>query len=249
MAETGIRANEATVPVLHCVSAEQTVDFFQALGFETTYQQRKPYLYLAFRWSGFEVHYGSAPADVDPAREETGGCLVMVDSVAPYHASFSEAMRRRYGKVLARGLPRITRYRPGASRFTLMDPSGNAIIFIQRDEPEDLEYGGAKALSGLAKTRDNARILRDFKNDEKQAFRALKSALRRHGMDASAAELAITLCWTIELAESIGEDSGPWLAQLRGLEISGQPALELHAAWRESGGHAERLADWLAGQS
>ncbi|GAA1050609.1 hypothetical protein [Arthrobacter russicus] len=85
------------------------------------------------------MHYGSAPADVDPAREETGGCLVMVDSVAPYQASFSEAMRRRYGKVLARGLPRITRHRPGASRFTLMDPSGNAIIFIQRDEPEDLE--------------------------------------------------------------------------------------------------------------
>lgn len=147
------------------------------------------------------MHYGSAPADVDPAREETGGCLVMVDSVAPYHASFSEAMRRRYGKVLARGLPRITRHRPGASRFTLMDPSGNAIIFIQRDEPEDLEYGGANALSGLAKARDNARILRDFKNAEKQAFQALK------------------------------------------------PALELHAAWRESGGHAERLADWLAGQS
>jgi len=25
-----------------------------------------------------------------------------------------------------------------------MDPSGNSIIFIQRDEPAELEYGGSK---------------------------------------------------------------------------------------------------------
>ena len=73
----------------------------------------------------------------------------MVDAVAPYHAAFTEAMRRTYGKVLVKGLPRITRYRPGASRFTVMDPSGNSIVFIQRDEPTELEYGGSKSCKGL----------------------------------------------------------------------------------------------------
>src|SRR5690606_34793432 len=120
---------------------------------------------------------------LDPAREESGGCLVMVDAVAPYHAAFVAAMRRVHGS----GLPRITRYRPGASRFTLIDPSGNSIIFIQRNEPAELEYGGSKKLMGLAKALDNARILREFKNDDLQAFRALKSAMRRHGADASPA--------------------------------------------------------------
>ncbi|MDW5328297.1 hypothetical protein [Plantactinospora sp. KLBMP9567] len=71
------------------------------------------------------------------------------------------------GKVLVKGLPRITRFRPGASRFTIVDPSGNSIVFIRRDEPQDLEYGGSKQLTGLAKVLDNARILREFKTDDR----------------------------------------------------------------------------------
>jgi hypothetical protein len=37
-------------------------------------------------------------------------------------------MRRAYGRVLAKGLPRITRYRTGASRFTVTDLSGNLSV-------------------------------------------------------------------------------------------------------------------------
>ncbi|MDG4824668.1 hypothetical protein O7635_22690 [Asanoa sp. WMMD1127] len=36
---------------------------------------------------------------------------------------------------------------PGASRFTVMDPSGNSIVFIQRDEPAELDYGGDLAMA------------------------------------------------------------------------------------------------------
>src|SRR5688572_5358843 len=134
MFDKGVQPNETTVPVLPCVAAEDTLAFWRALGFAVTYEQTKPYLYLAFRWRGFELHYGRASSNVDPSLENTGGCLVMVDTVAPYHAALTEAMRRTYGKVLAKGLPRVTRYRPGAARFIDMDPSGNSIVFIQRDE-------------------------------------------------------------------------------------------------------------------
>lgn len=75
----------------------------------------------------------------------------------------------------------MTRYRAGASRFSVVDPSGNTIIFIRRDEPAELEYGGSKRLQGLARVLDNARILREFKTDDLAAFRALNSGLRRHG--------------------------------------------------------------------
>jgi hypothetical protein len=73
---------------------EETLAFYEALGFEVTYKQSRPYVYLALRWSGFQLHFGPAPKDLDPAREESGGCLVMVDAVAPYHAEFVAAMRR-----------------------------------------------------------------------------------------------------------------------------------------------------------
>ncbi|UQW99399.1 hypothetical protein [Streptomyces sp. RerS4] len=91
------------------------------------------------RWSGFDLHFVKAPAGHDPAREDGGACLVMVDSVAPNHAAFVQAMRRAYGKALATGRPRITRFRTGAGRSTLVAPFGNSVFFIQRDEPTELE--------------------------------------------------------------------------------------------------------------
>ena len=52
------------------------------------------------------------------------------------------------------------------SRFTVVDPSGNSIIYIRRDEPA-VEYGGSKELSGLARAIEKAAILRDMKEDDK----------------------------------------------------------------------------------
>lgn len=242
MSEATVQANETTVPLLPCASLAETRAFYEALGFVVTYQQSTPYVYVALRWSGFELHFGPAPKNLEPAREEAGGCMVMVDTVAPYHAALAEAMRRSYGKVLSAGLPRITRYRPGASRFTLVDPSGNSIIFIQRDEPAELEYGGSTRLSGLAKVLDNARILREFKNDDRQAFRALKSGVRRHGADAPVVERAIALCRLIDLATVLGEPADTWLGQLRDLELGAEDRQRIDTEL----GYLDGLADWFA---
>ncbi|MFC7535241.1 glyoxalase [Actinoplanes sp. GCM10030250] len=222
MTDEPVRPNETIVPLLPCVSPEETLAFWRALGFKVTWEQHRPYVYLAFRWSGFDLHYGRAPEGLDPAQERSGGCLVMVDAVAPYHATFSEAMRRAYGKVLSKGLPRITRFRAGASRFTIMDPSGNSIVFIRRDEPEELEYGGSKQLAGLAKVLDNARILREFKSDDLAAFRALNSGLRRHGEKAPVVEQAMALAALVELSTVLGEPERvpEWGERLRLLPLS-----------------------------
>lgn len=226
-----VRPNETTVPLLPCLAPEETLAFWRALGFSVTYEQTRPYLYLAFKWSGFDLHYGRAPRGVDAAEETSGGCLVMVDAVAPYHAAFTAAMRHAYGKVLAKGLPRITRHRPGASRFTVMDPSGNSIIFIQRDEPEKLEYGGSKQLQGLARVLDNARILREFKNDDRAAFRALNSGLRRHGDGAPAIEQASALAGLIELSTALEKtDLIPeWGGRLKRLGLTQEELRQVEA--------------------
>lgn len=222
MVDVPVQPNETIVPLLPCFAIDETLAFWRALGFAVTWEQRKPYVYLGFRWSGFELHYGRGPLGVDPTQEQSGGCLVMVDTVAPYHARFTAAMRDVYGKVLVKGLPRITRYRAGASRFTIVDPSGNSIIFIRRDEPEGLEYGGSKQLTGLAKVLDNARILREFKTDDRAAFRALNSGLRRHGTEAPAVEQAMTLAALIELSTALDElERVPeWGERLRLIQLS-----------------------------
>ncbi|QUH03699.1 glyoxalase [Saccharopolyspora erythraea] len=244
LTDTAMPKNETTIPVLPCASLEDTLDFYEMLGFEVTYKQKKPYLYLALRCSGFEVHFGAVPEGMDPSRENGGGCLVMVDEVAPYHREFTRSMRRAHGKVLASGRPRITRLRPGASRFTLVDPSGNSLIFIQRDEPAELEYGGSKELQGLAKALDNARIFRDFKNDDLAAFRAVKSALRRHGDKAAPVDRALALATLVELAIARDDRDGidEWIAELRSIPLNTQEKRVAEDKLRE----ATNLESWLA---
>jgi hypothetical protein len=201
----GIRANETTTAMLPCVSPEKTLAFYKSLGFAVTYEIRKPYLYFIFAVSGFELHFRRAPKAIDPADEDAGGCLVWVDDVAPYHAAFTARMRETHGKVLSKGLPRITRYRPGASRFTLMDPNGNSIVFVRRDEPLELEYGGDEHLPPLRRALDNARIYREFKHDDRAAFRVVTSALRRHGEAAPPVDRAVAFATLIELAVALEE--------------------------------------------
>ncbi|MFF2926901.1 glyoxalase [Streptomyces celluloflavus] len=222
MTEPMVRANETTVPVMPCVSVEETLEFYQSLGFKVTYKQARPYIYLVLEWSGFALHFGTPPKNIDPNQEDVGACLVIVDAVAPYHAEFTRAMRAAYGKVLAKGRPRITRYRPGASRFTVIDPSGNSIIFIQRDEPAELEYGGSKNLTGLAKALDHARIFAEFKSDDRTALRVITTALRRHGDTAPPLEVAHALANLIELAAALEETDGvdEWRRRLNALDIT-----------------------------
>lgn len=193
-----------TIPLLPCADPDRTVDFYGALGFTVSRRQARPYLYLEMSRGDVEVHFKEPAPGLDPSDELSGGLLVFVDDVAPLHRDFVERLRRRYGRVLATGLPRITRLRQGQSRFQLYDPTGNSVVFIERDEP-DVEYGGTRTLSGLAKALDNVRIFRDFKNDDLLAARSLDVALNRHRDTADRITLAKALVDRAELAVALGD--------------------------------------------
>ena len=92
MSET-IGANETTIPLLHTHDPEATLAFYDMLGFEVTWKQFRPYVYLALRRGGFELHFGAAPEGLDPGVEETGGALVMVDDEAA-HRRAKSALKR-----------------------------------------------------------------------------------------------------------------------------------------------------------
>lgn len=196
--------NETTTPIMQTADVDGLAEFYERLGFTVTYRQSRPYVYLAVRWRSVELHFGRRPATAADDSEDFA-CLVAVDQVATYHAAFRDSLKEWLGRVPTTGRPRLTRYRSGASRFTLVDPSGNSVIFVQRDEPVALEYGGSRSLTGLAKALDNARILREFKNDEFAAFRALDSALRRPKPEDSRLDRATALVQMIEIAPRIGK--------------------------------------------
>lgn len=195
-----------TVPLLPCIDPDRTVDFYEALGFRVGHRQDRPYLYVTLALGDVELHFKEPAPGLDPAAELSGGTLVLVDAVGPFHRAFVTGLRDRYGRLLATGLPRLTRLRAGQTRFTVYDPSGNSVVFIDRDEP-GIEYGGSRDLSGLARALDNVRILRDFKNDDALAARALDVALDRHRADAPRLDLAKALADRAELAVALGDSA------------------------------------------
>ena len=214
-------ANESMIPILPCEDIDRTVDFYVGLGFTLHHRQARPYPYLAFSWRSVSIHFGRTPKGIDRASEDFA-CLITVDDVAQYHGYFAGRLRELLGRAPSSGRPRLTRFRPGASRFTLVDPDGNNLIFVRRSEPSTLEFGGSPHLKGLAKALDNARILRDFREDYHAAFRALDSALRRPKSEDKREDRATALAWMIELAPGAGVNDrlSDLISDLRGMQLT-----------------------------
>jgi hypothetical protein len=189
-----------TIPCLPCVSMAGSLDFYRALGFEVTYQQRSPNEYAVIRQGACEVHlFGLKGLK---AEDVYSVCCVVVPEVEPVHRAFGEALRRKYGRLPIAGFPRITRFKAGQTRFTLTDPSGNSVIFVNRAAHES---GGSRAnLSGLAKAIDTAAKFRDESGDDESAAKVLDVALDRY-RDAPALDRARALAARAELAVALGE--------------------------------------------
>ncbi|MGV9615784.1 glyoxalase [Nocardia xishanensis] len=234
--------DDSPVPMLWTTSPATTLDFYRTIGYTVTHEQTRPYVYLALEFHGCPVHFSSPPKGFE-LPPELVGCLVMVDDVAARHREFTAALRAAYGKVPAKGRPRITRFRPGQSRFTLVDPDGNTLLFIQRDEPEDVEYGGSRDMEDLAKVIDNARILRDFKTDDKAAARVLEVGLGRFAATAAPVERARALAMLAEIAVAMEdpERSARYRDEVRALPLSAEDRETVSA---ELGAGAE-LERWL----
>ncbi|MEV5832778.1 glyoxalase [Nocardia sp. NPDC052112] len=235
--------SDTAVPVLWSGDLTDTLDFYRVLGYTVTHEQTRPYAYGAIEAHGCAVHFAAAPPGMALPSEQVG-CLVMLDDVAQRHGAFTAALRKRYGKVPAKGCPRITRFRPGQSRFSVVDPVGNTIIYIQRDEPDHVEYGGSHELDSLARVLDNARILRDFKNDDAAAIRVLEVGLGRYGAEAAAVDKARALAALAELAVATGdsERAETLRAELRTISLSKGERTTVAAELRA----ADDLAEWLA---
>ncbi|WP_328396649.1 glyoxalase [Nocardia sp. NBC_00416] len=236
---------DTAVPVLPTHDLARTLDFYGALGYTVTHEQTRPYVYGALTANDCDLHFADPPAGRE--QRDNTGCLVLVDDVAGRHEAFTTALRERFGRIPAKGFGRVTRFRPGQSRFSLIDPDGNWVTFIQRDEPEGLEYGGSAELSGLARVLDNARILRDFKTDDKAAERALESGLRRHGAEAGRLDRARAYAALAELAVALGkpDKAADRRADLAALGLTEAERAELAADLRA----ADELDRWLGPQS
>lgn len=211
-----------TIPMLPCVSIDETSDFYRMLGFRRTYHQTRPYAYLIMARDDWQLHFYGAEG-LDP-EENTGTCLVVVPDTGELWDEFAAGMREVHGKVLVSGLPRVTRPRKRANTgnragFSLTDPSGNVIRFFPQGE-DDEEPEAPR--SRLGRALEKAIVFGDSKGDTAQAVRILDSTLARHADEAPKPELVEALVYRAELAvrEGDGAKAAALIAAVAGTELS-----------------------------
>jgi hypothetical protein len=196
-----------TIPVLSCLSIEKTLNFWELLGFRITYKQTRPYPYGVAERAGSQLHFTAVRAGREMNQSFTG-CLVTVPDVEKVYQEFTQKLKAGLGKIPNTGIPRISRMKPGTSRFTLTDPAGNSIIFIHYGEKDQKTWEKAenKNQSPLQKSIAIAVRFRDYKNDEKAAAATLDAALK-HADNEIRVDIAEALAIRIELADFMNDSS------------------------------------------
>lgn len=198
-----------TIPILPCSSLSETSTFYRALGFQVTHEQTHPNPYMALQRDDVNLHFMGI-AKLDPTKAYSC-CLVVVPALDQLYEAFRAGLKSLYGKLPLQGLPRISRLREGAGRFTVVDVAGNSLIFVRRDAPDELET--SRTHTPLGKALAVAQRLRDYKYDDRAAAKMLDVALRKH-RDAEPIDRARALAARIELALVLGDDAAASAAKL-----------------------------------
>lgn len=229
-----------TVPVLFAASLDETLDFWEALGYEKTYYQKSPYGYGVMSRGEYGLHFIQQTLKPE---ENPISCLVIVTDVELVHQNFSKALKGKLGRVPNKGLPRITRIRLGQTRFTVTDPSGNSVTFIKfGDEDEEMkvnsEQRGDQSPMEFAISR--AKRFRESKLDLSGAAKILDVALERYGGE-SPLLIARALLLRAEIALDVEETAiaRANLEKLRELTLSAEDRASLNS-------EIERLNEILA---
>ena len=237
-------ATEAVIPLFPCKSLVDSLDFYRALGFEVTSEQTEPYPYGSVQRGGVEIHF-TPRLSVHGAKNAFGASLVLVDDLQVVYRVFAERLRAKYGRIPTAGLPRITRPHKGQTRFTTFDPSGNLLIYIERNEPEASYYAPAGEQSELGQALENAVFLRDTYSNDIAAAKVLDSALQKHDK-AGSVERARALAARAELAVALGEGdrARALLGELDRIPLSDDD----RERFREELRAADELDRWLTGK-
>ena len=191
-------ANERTYPCLPCRDIDESIAFYESIGFKRTYRQVRPNPYAVVALEEIQIHLfgmdGFNPED------SYGTTIITVPDPDSLYHSFAAGLRKAHGKLLVSGIPRMTRPRKkyGTVRgFSVVDPGGNWLRIYKLGETE--EKDSAEKAEGLAQIFYVATRLGDAHGDEALALKTLENGLARFP-DSPAIDLAKAYLYRAELA-------------------------------------------------
>lgn len=190
--------DEVTIPILPCRDLDESIPFYEALGFERTYRQDRPNPYAVVSREDLHIHL-FAMDGFDP-EQSYGSVIVVVPDPDELYGAFAAGLRSAYGKLPSTGIPRILRPRKkqGTVRsFSVVDPGGNWLRVSKRGDTEDGDAN--ERSSGLARVIENAARQGDARGDHVAALSMLENGLTRYP-DAPAVDRVRALSYRTELA-------------------------------------------------
>jgi catechol 2,3-dioxygenase-like lactoylglutathione lyase family enzyme len=192
-------ANERTYPILPCRELDESITFYESLGFKKTYRQTRPNPCAVVALEDIQIHLFGMDG-FDPA-QSYGSVIIAVPDPDGLYQDFAAGLRKAHGKLPVAGIPRILRPRKkyGTVRgFTVVDPGGNWLRIYKLGDTE--QEAATEKAEGLAQILEVAARLGDAHGDEALALKSLENGLRRFADLAEPLELARAHLYRAELA-------------------------------------------------
>lgn len=190
---------ESTVPLLPCRSLDESLEFYELLGFTRTFRQQRPNPCASITRGGIDIFLfeidGFVPED------SYGSILIITTDTAKLFDEFATGLRAGLGRLPVSGIPRITRPRKKqgtAGGFSIVDPGGNWLRVFRRGDSES-----SHTERGLARAVENAARQGDAHGDDAAAIAVLDAGLLRYP-DAARVDRVRALVYRAELDLRVG---------------------------------------------
>ncbi|MFZ4274464.1 VOC family protein [Streptomyces arboris] len=216
---------EKTIPLLPCRTEliQSVVDFYTALGFETTHLQKSPYAYAVVERGAVELQlYGMK--DYDPATSHSS-CYVLTEDVDGLHAAFRAGLKAAYGRIPTRGLPRIGPLKDmsyGVRQFLATDPTGNTIRVGQAIGGGGEEEPATAPKETFARALHMADLFADSKQDYPGAAKIIDRVLNLEDERPTPVQRVQLLVLRGDIAQRLGDTEGArgWLEEAASVQLS-----------------------------
>jgi catechol 2,3-dioxygenase-like lactoylglutathione lyase family enzyme len=196
-------AHERTYPCLPCCELDDSIAFYESLGFRRTYRQIRPNPYGVVARADLQVHLFGI--DGFNPEKSYGIAIVLVPDPDELYEAFAAGLRKRYGKLPIAGIPRIGRPRKryGTVRgFSVVDPGGNWLrISRLGDREDDTATPKERRLDQIIEV---AARLGDSHDDEPRALQVLTAGIARH-TNAPPLQQASAYLYRAELEVRLGK--------------------------------------------
>ncbi len=197
--------SERVIPILPCRTLQPVLDFYTALGFEVTFQQKSPNPFAVVQRGAIELQFFGMKK-YEPT-ESFSTCYVLTDDVDPLYETFRAGLKSAYGKIPTRGLPRIGPLRDmsyGVRQFLMSDPGGNCIR-IGMKTSEDQRHRPAPKET-FARALHNATLFADSHEDPEGAAKIIDRVLKLEDEEPTRVQLLRLLVLRSDVAGRLGDD-------------------------------------------